>query len=199
MPKTPKAKVSTASSKSTIARSNKPLSEESVDKCQKHPLMLDGRDWDRNKVMAHICDQLATTSFGIGTILKNKYEGFNLPSYSTIMLWLEEDQKLSDRYARGKEAQADYMADEMLDISDNASNDWMERAGKDGDNLGWQVNGEHVQRSRLRIETRKWLASKLKPKKYGDKTTLAGDADNPITVLTMDKITASPNSRIKVK
>lgn len=164
-----------------------------------HPLKLNGKDWDKGLVMNHLCDQLATTSNGIGTILRSGYQGKDLPSYSSIMAWLDADEKLLDRYTRAKEAQADFMADEILDIADDGSNDWMERHDKDGNNVGWQVNGEHVQRSRLRIESRKWLASKLKPKKYGEKTTLAGDAENPLAVLTMEQITTSPNSRIKVK
>jgi hypothetical protein len=45
----------------------------------------------------------------------------------------------------------------------------MERLDDDGKPIGWQLNGEHLQRSRLRVDTRKWIASKLKPKKYGDK------------------------------
>ena len=57
----------------------------------------------------------------------------------------------------------------MLDIADDACNDWMERLGEDGQPIGYQLNGDHIQRSRLRIETRKWLATKLQPKKYGDR------------------------------
>ncbi len=45
-----------------------------------------------------------------------------------------------------------------------------ERRGKE--EVGWQVNGEHIQRSRLRIDARKWMASKLAPKKYGEKLEL---------------------------
>jgi len=48
----------------------------------------------------------------------------------------------------------------------------MERTGKDGENLGWVVNGEAVQRSRLRLDTRKWYASKIIPKIYGEKQTI---------------------------
>jgi len=164
-----------------------------------HPLMLNDKEWNKDLVMNHICDQLATTSNGIGTILKLGYQGKDLPSYSSIMAWLADDEQILDRYARAKEAQADYMADEILDIADDGTNDWMERKDKDDQGLGWQLNGEHVQRSKLRIESRKWLASKLKPKKYGDKTTIAGDAENPLAVLTMDQITTSPASRIKIK
>ena len=56
-----------------------------------------------------------------------------------------------------------------LELPHNAQNDWMERLDKDEQGIGWQLNGDHVQRSRLRIEARKWLMGKLKPKKYGEK------------------------------
>jgi hypothetical protein len=67
------------------------------------------------------------------------------------------------------------LTEEILDIADDGSNDWMEKLDKDGKSVGWAVNGEAVQRSKLRVDARKWIASKLKPKKYGDKldTTLS--------------------------
>lgn len=74
------------------------------------------------------------------------------------------------------------MADEILEISDDGSNDWMERLGKEGEPAGWQLNGEHVQRSRLRVDTRKWILSKLAPKRYGDKLQHTGDGGGPIRV-----------------
>jgi hypothetical protein len=42
------------------------------------------------------------------------------------------------------------------------------------------VNLEHIQRDRLRVDVRKWIASKLRPKKYGDRTTVEGDPDKPV-------------------
>lgn len=92
-----------------------------------------------------------------------------MPDASTIFRWLAKDDDFCDRYTRAKAISADHMEEDMLDIADNGENDWMERNDSEGENIGWQVNGEHIQRSRLRIETRKWLMSKLKPKKYGDK------------------------------
>ena len=68
-------------------------------------------------------------------------------------------------------------ADAIIDIADNASNDWMQR--HDGDNPGWQANGESVQRSKLRVDARRWYASKLRPRVYGDKLALGGAADLP--------------------
>ena len=92
-----------------------------------------------------------------------------MPAASTVCRWLANNEAFRKQYAHAREAQADTLADESLDIADDGSNDWMERHNDEGENTGWQVNGEHIQRSRLRIETRKWLASKLKPKKYGEK------------------------------
>lgn len=90
---------------------------------------------------------------------------------------LSEDDN-ERRYARAKETAMEALADEIMEISDNASNDWMER--NSADSPGWIANGEAVQRSRLRVDTRKWLMAKLAPKKYGDKVTVGGDAANPI-------------------
>lgn len=90
-----------------------------------------------------------------------------LPSRSTVHKRLADDPIFADRYARAREAQADTIFDEILQIADDARNDWMERRGED--DAGWVANGEHIQRSRLRIEARKWMAGKLRPKVYGDK------------------------------
>lgn len=117
-----------------------------------------------------ICERIAE---GESLVAICKSEG--MPSYTSVMNWLAKDEggKLVEKYARAREAQADYLAYETLDIADDASNDWMKRNGKD-DEPGWDLNGEHVQRSRLRIDQRKWMASKLAPKKYGDKLAVGG-------------------------
>lgn len=113
-----------------------------------------------------ICAEIIM-GFSLRTICKAD----SMPCVSTIMAWLRTRPEFLQQYEKAKEAQADSLAEEMLDIADDGSNDWMERHGKDGENIGYQVNGEHVQRSRLRVDTRKWIASKLKAKKYGDKVT----------------------------
>lgn len=63
----------------------------------------------------------------------------------------------------------DLMAEEILDIADDGTNDWMEKKDDEDNCIGWRENGEAVQRSKLRVDTRKWLMSKLAPKKYGEK------------------------------
>lgn len=98
----------------------------------------------------------------------------HMPSPALVCRWLIDEDKRAfrEQYALAREAQADTLADEMLDIADDGTNDWMARQAKDGGDAGIEYNGDHVQRSRLRIDTRKWIASKLKPKKYGDKLDL---------------------------
>lgn len=92
-----------------------------------------------------------------------------MPCAATVFKWLRVHPEFVEQYARAKEEQADALAEELLDIADDGSNDWMERRNSDDGATGWQLNGEHIQRSRLRVDTRKWIASKLKPKKYGER------------------------------
>jgi hypothetical protein len=124
-----------------------------------------------------ICSRLAD-----GESLRTVCRDEDMPDKATVFRWLRSNQPFCDQYTRAKEESADALTDEMLDISDDAINDWMLAHGKDS--AGWQVNGEHIQRSRLRIETRKWIASKLKPKKYGDKVDLthAGPNGGPVSL-----------------
>jgi hypothetical protein len=69
-------------------------------------------------------------------------------------------------YARAREAQAELYASEIIDISDDATQD--ELFTDEGKRV---CNAEFVMRSKLRVDARKWVASKLLPKKYGDKVT----------------------------
>jgi hypothetical protein len=93
----------------------------------------------------------------------------DMPDKATIFRWLAVNEPFRDQYARAREAQADYYAEEIIEISDDGTNDWMERKNADGSIGDVILNGEHVQRSRLRVDARKWFASKVAPKKYGDK------------------------------
>ena len=83
----------------------------------------------------------------------------------------DDREGFASRYARAREIQAHAIADEFLEIADDGRNDWMEREGKD-ESGGWELNGENIQRSRVRLDTRKWLLSKMLPKSYSDKSEL---------------------------
>ncbi len=119
-----------------------------------------------------ICERIAD-----GESLRAICDDPEMPARSTIFKWLSENKAFSDQYARAREEQADALFDEILSIADDGRNDWMEKHGKDGECLGWQVNGEALRRSQLRVDARKWMASKLRPKKYGEKIAIGGDKD----------------------
>lgn len=124
-----------------------------------------GKSTFTQKIADQICDRI-TDGESLRAICRDK----DMPATSTVCKWLAENPAFSEQYARAREAQADAIFDDILDIADNAKNDWMEREGDGG--AGWQLNGEHIQRSRIRIDARKWMAGKLAPKKYGEKQTL---------------------------
>jgi hypothetical protein len=94
----------------------------------------------------------------------------HMPVPSTVYLELARDPEFSELYAQAREAQLIRMEDELLEIADDASNDWMAKRDPDtGDITGWMVNGDHIHRSKVRIDTRKWIMAKRAPKKYGER------------------------------
>lgn len=114
-----------------------------------------------------ICERLAN-----GESLRKITLPKEMPHIATICRWLVANPEFSEQYARAREAQADALADEILDIADDGSNDWMADREEEA---GVAYNGDAVARSKLRVDARKWVAAKLKPKKYGDKLDLTSD------------------------
>lgn len=117
-----------------------------------------------------ICDMIATSSNGIHAICKSE----GMPSPSTVFKWLSENKDFSDMYTRAKEAQADFMADEMLKMADEYRKTEIKYQSGQGSSTTIQDN---VQRSKLQVEARKWLMAKLHPKKYGDKMDVTTDGE----------------------
>ena len=105
-----------------------------------------GRPTDYTDLIStEICGQISE-----GNSLRSICKSNKMPSCSTVFLWLRHHPEFSEQYARAREEQADAIADECLDIA---------------------ANEPDVQRARLKIDARKWFASKMKPRKYGDKIT----------------------------
>lgn len=129
--------------------------------------MTSGRPSDFTPEIAQeICEKLAQ-----GRTLRDVCRDDGMPAESTVRLWaLEDRQGFSAQYTRAREVGYMSMADELMEVADDGSNDWMERKDDDGKS-SYVINGEHVQRSRLRVDTRKWLLSKALPKLFGDKIT----------------------------
>ncbi|MDG4908435.1 terminase small subunit protein [Mesorhizobium sp. WSM4898] len=126
-----------------------------------------------------ICEQIAE-----GKSLRSICLDEDMPAKSTVFAWLADPGRddFRTKYAHAREAQADVLVDEMTDIADDGSNDWMEQRNSDGTVTGWKENGEVLRRSALRISARQWIAEKLRPKKYGSKVALTDGDGGPLVV-----------------
>jgi hypothetical protein len=120
-----------------------------------------------------ICEQLAE-----GQSLRKICEQEGFPGKTTVFRWLEDDElkAFRDQYARARARQAETMLDEIIEIADDSSRDLKQVEIAPGV-TAQQVDNEVVNRSRLRVEARKWAMSKLAPKKYGDKLDLTSDGE----------------------
>jgi len=108
-------------------------------------------------------------------------------SSSTFFIWIDEDTEKSKQYARATELRAEALLDEMFDIVDETDNDVSEFEIAEGVTAE-KVNHEVIQRSRLRYDARKWLVSKLNPKKYGDRIQQDIDLKGTINIPTLPDI-----------
>lgn len=91
----------------------------------------------------------------------------DLPAPSTVCMWARKDEEFAKQYARAREVGYALMADQLADIADDGTNDYM-TVVVSGHEIE-KLDSEHIQRSKLRVDTRKWLLSKALPKIYGDK------------------------------
>lgn len=114
------------------------------------------------EIADEICSVISCTSLGIRRLRKKK-EHKHWPNPATVFDWRKKYPKFNEQYTLAKVHQAQVLADEVLEIADNSRKDFMIVDGQ------IKANSEHINRSRLRIDTRKWLLSKVLPKIYGDK------------------------------
>lgn len=132
-----------------------------------------GRPSDYNETIADaICNRLIE-----GESLRSICRDEGMPAAGTVFRWIASNPAFREHYTRARAEGCAAMAEDVIVIADDGSNDWM--AENDPDNPGYKANGEHIQRSKLRVDSRKWLLSKLQPKVYGDKQAveLSGSLD----------------------
>lgn len=137
-----------------------------------------GRPSDYTEELATaICARIAG-----GESLRSICKEPKMPNRSTVHLWLLDKEKkgFSDQYELSCNIRAENMFDELTEIADDGSNDFMEKTLESGDTME-VLRPEHIQRSRLRVDTRKWYLSKVLPKKFGDKTDITTDG-KPISI-----------------
>lgn len=97
-------------------------------------------------------------------------------SSATFFDWTDETKENAKQYARACALRADALAEEIFDIADDNRGDDMIIYNKNGDEIIVE-DKEYTSRAKLRIDVRKWHASKLNPKKYGDKVEVEGEVE----------------------
>lgn len=117
-----------------------------------------------------VCKRLAE-----GRTLRDVCRDPDMPAQTTVNDFVRSNEAASLAYTRARSDMADAMFEEMFDIAEDGSNDWMERRRKDG-SLETVPDHEHISRSKLRIDMRKWALAKIVPHKYAEvsRTELTG-------------------------
>jgi hypothetical protein len=161
--------------------------------------------YDRAACVAVICAELEK-----GVSLNQAVRvSDGLPSIATFLTWVEEDPRgIGERYARARSIGYHLLADEIVDLS-NKTHEWvmiqdLDAYGKPiysetGEPRMKQVlmplNSDVIAHTRLQIDTRKWMLSKMLPKIYGEKVTqeITGTDGGPITMASVDLKNLSDN------
>jgi hypothetical protein len=131
-----------------------------------------------------ICERIAA-----GESLRKACEADGMPAPSTVCGWVLDDREgFAEQYARARRLQAERLADELFDIADDSTNDYMLKQSKCGEDYE-VANPEVIGRSRLRVDTRKWYLSKVLPKLYGEKMHTEHSGTIGTTDLSDDELT----------
>lgn len=133
------------------------------------------------ELAGEICGRLAG-----GESLNKICKENGMPSMVTVYQWIATNKEFANNYMRAREDQADTLADEIKDISDNMLLGKKTKISTNdkGEVTEEIVTADMVDRAKLQVEARKWIAAKLKPKKYGDKvqTEITGADSGPVQV-----------------
>lgn len=117
-----------------------------------------------------ICAEIAS-----GRSLRLICQDEGMPEARTVHYWLidSKHEDFFQQYARARNIQSEVMFDEILEIADDGSNDYMTITKGDKE---YNVEDREVtNRSKLRVDTRKWYVSKVLPKKFGEKVDVTSD------------------------
>ena len=117
------------------------------------------------EIFDEICVRIAE-----GESLRKICKDDKMPSLVSVWKWLNNSEELVKQYTRAREEQAETFVDEILEIADENKDDTsIDENGK------LIINQEVIARSRLRVDSRKWIASKLKPIRFGDYTKIQAE------------------------
>jgi len=128
----------------------------------------------KEDIINTICKEIADNKESLRGALRKD----GMPDKNQFYKWIRDQESFREQYARACDERADAIFEEMLEIADDGRNDFMKKSLGDGVDIE-ALNAEHIQRSKLRIDARKWMLSKMNPKKYGDRIeqNLSGEVE----------------------
>jgi len=116
-------------------------------------------DKQKTDIINYICKEIEE-----GRALRNVLKDEGMPDSNTFYVWIDADKTKLEQYARATETRADNIFEEILQIADDQEDDvYVDEDGNE------KTNHNVINRSRLRVDSRKWMVGKMVPKKYGDK------------------------------
>lgn len=133
------------------------------------------------EVATAICEQISTTNKSLKTIC----EGEGMPSVGTIYNWFKAYPSFLEEYTRAKDQQADLIFEEILEIADTCKEGVRVKTIGEGENAKTETQtGDMVERSKLQVDARKWVAARLAPKRYGDfaRNEVSGPDGGPLEI-----------------
>jgi len=107
------------------------------------------------------------TRLGLGESLRKICLDDDMPSMASVMTWLTTKADFLEQYTRAREIQAETQFDELIDIVDQPP-ELSYVTGKDGELIEVKFDSSYVQWMKLRVDTRKWTAARMAPKKYAE-------------------------------
>ena len=130
---------------------------------------------EKDKIFNKVCERIAK-----GESLMKILDGEGTFS-RTIWFELIKDKDKNNNYARACEIRQDRIFNDILTISDSQQNDIVDKDGVK------TVNHNVINRNRLQVDARKWILSKMNPKKYGDKQEVDIKANSVIQYKNVSK------------
>lgn len=125
------------------------------------------------------------TRISEGESMRSVCRDEDMPCRNSIEKWIREDEYTMSQYTRARELRQELIFEDILNIADDNHKDL--RYLKDGTEV---TDADVIQRSRVRIDARKWMLGKMNPKKYGDKVDITSDGDK-LQGLTVNNIDLS--------
>lgn len=137
------------------------------------------------QVMQRICDEIAQGR-SLADICRQDWS----PEYCTVARWLGKYEDFRESYNRARESQADVLADEIVSIADEMPTITVQTRHGEHQSIDMAA----IQRNRLRVDARKWVAAKLKPKVYGDALQHTGPDGGPMQVMVAAWMSPQPKA-----